>query len=117
MALEYYLVVKKVVEILRLSFQLEDWNRLSLFLINHKDSTAWSAALNNEKSKEIFEKVIENSKLFPDTESASCLIKVLASKDDSVTLLSIVSSWLDHNENLQKNRSLQTIYLINLIKV
>lgn len=98
-------------------FLLEDWNSLSLYLINSKNSTTWSAALSQEKSPKLFEKVIENSRLFPDTESASCLIKVLASKEDSSSLLIIISSWLKSNEKLRTSRSLQTLYLINLIKV
>lgn len=117
LALKYYLFARNVDEILSLSFQLEDWNSLSLFLINHKNSATWSTALNDEKSPQLFGKVIENSNLFPDTESASCLIKVLASKEDYEFLLKIISAWLNNNEKLRCSRSLQTLYIINLIKV
>ena len=117
LALDYYLSSQNTDEILRLSLQLEDWNSLSLYLINQKNSVLWSIGLNNEKSSKLFEKVIENSNCFSDTESASCLIKVLASKGDSVSLLNIISSWLKNNEKLRSSRSLQTLYMINLIKV
>lgn len=117
LALDYYLSIQNADEILRLSFLLEDWNSLSLYLINQKNSILWTTALNNEKSLKLFEKVVENSNSFPDTESASCLIKVLASKEDSVSLLNIVSAWLKNNERLRSSRSLQTLYMINLIKV
>lgn len=114
---EYYLSSQNADEILRLSFQLEDWSSLSTYLINQKNPILWSTALNNENSSKFFEKVIENSNCFPDTESASCLIKVLAGIGDTISLLNIISAWLENNEKLRTSKSLQTLYMINLIKV
>lgn len=117
LALEYYLTTHNTDEILRMSFLLEDWNSLSFYLINQKNSFLWSTALNHEKSSKLFEKLIEKSDSFPDTESASCLIKVLVGKGESISLLSIISAWLKNNEILRSSKSLQTLYMINLINV
>ena len=117
LVLAYYLLTQNEDEILRLSFRLEDWKSLSLFLISRKDPLLWCSALSHKYSSKLFEKIIEYSSSFSDTESASCLIKALAGKGDSVSLMKIISAWLENNEKLRNSKSLQTLYMINLIKV
>ena len=117
LAIKYYLQIKNASEISRLAFKLEDWNTLSLFLITYKNVSAWAASLENEASPMLFENVLANSDKFQDTESASCLIKALVTKNDSESLLKIMKSWLENNKVLCSSRSLQTLYLIQLIKV
>lgn len=117
LALKYYLTACEESEVLRLCYELHDWESLSNFLINNKSAGSWSLALSHENAALLFEKVIESAHAFPDTESASCLIKVLAGKKDQGSLMSIMSAWLENNQKLRSSRSLQTLYLINLIKV
>ena len=117
LAIRYYLSIKNASEISRLAFKLEDWDTLSLFLIKYKNVSAWSSALENESSRKLFANVLKNSDKFQDTESASSLIKALVSKNDSEDLLKIMKSWLENNKVLSSSRSLQTLYLIQLIKV
>lgn len=117
LAIRYYLSIKNASEISRLAFKLEDWDTLSLFLIKYKNVSAWSSALENESSRKLFANVLKNSDKFQDTESASALIKALVSKNDSEDLLKIMKSWLENNKVLSSSRSLQTLYLIQLIKV
>lgn len=117
LALKHYLNTGEVSEILRLSFELKHWDSLSLFLINSRNAESWSLALSRETADLLFAKVVENANSFPDTESASCLIKVLAGKDDQKSLIKIMSAWLETNPKLRSSRSLQTLYLINVIKV
>lgn len=117
LAMRYYLENKMAAEVLKLSFKSEDWKTLSIFLINHKNVSVWTSALENESYNILFEKVINNSDKFEDSESASCLIKALVMKKDSDSLLKIMKSWLENNKFLRTSRSLQTLYLIHLIKV
>ena len=117
LALKHYLSGQNHTEVLRLSLKLKDWNALAVFLINLKNSSAWSSALEIDELPDFFSKVVEKANIFPGSESASCLIKVLAAKEDSKMLLDIMSAWLEQNEKLSLSRSLQTLYLINLIKV
>lgn len=117
LAIKHYLSIKNASEISRLAFKLEDWDTLSLFLIKYKNVSAWTSALENESSQKLFANVLENSDKFQDTESASSLIKALVSKNDSEALLKIMKSWLENNKVLSSSRSLQTLYLIQLIKV
>lgn len=117
LALRYYLNAGEESEVLRLCYELHEWDSLSNFLINSKSTGGWSLALSHENSVSLIEKVIENAHAFPDTESASCLIKVLAGREDQESLLNIMSAWLENNQKLRSSRSLQTLYLINLLKV
>lgn len=117
LAIRYYLSINNATEISRLCFQFEDWNTLSLFLINNKNVSAWSSALENKSGQKLFDAVLEKSDKFQDTESASCLIKALVTKNDSEALMMIMKLWLEHNKVLCSSRSLQTLYMIQLIKV
>lgn len=117
LALAYYLNTSAAPEIIRLSFKLKEWESLSCFLIGDKKAENWSLALSYEDSDILLSKIIENAHLFPDTESASCLIKVLAGKDDQQSLIQMMSAWLENNSKLRSSRSLQTLYLISIIKV
>lgn len=117
LALKYYLSTNDIDEILRIAFKFENWEYLTDFLINYKNSNVWSKALNYENSIKLFGKLIEKASSFPDSESASCLIKVLSSRQDSESLLKIMGAWLGKNEKLKSSKSLQTLYLLHLIKV
>lgn len=117
LAIKYYLSINNATEISRLAFKFEDWNTLSLFLIKYRNISAWLAALENKSGQKLFDSALENSDKFQDTESASCLIKALVTKNDSEALMKIMKSWLENNSVLCSSRSLQTLYMIQLIKV
>lgn len=87
------------------------------FVINSKSAQYWDKLLNCDDSERIFDFVLEKANNFSDTDSASCLIKVLASQNKNTLLLKIISNWLKFNDKLRQSRSLQTLYAINLIKV
>lgn len=117
LAIKYYLSINNATEILRLCIKFDEWNTLSLFLINFKNISAWTSALETKSVQKLFDVVIVNSDKFQDTESASCLIKALVTKNDSEKLMKIMKSWLEYNKVLSSSRSLQTLYMIQLIKV
>lgn len=116
MALKYYLLTNNPDEILESALILQKFDILSDYLINQKNSSYWAKVLNRDESSRLFSSVVEKASEFPDTESASCLIKVLAAREDPRPILEIMSAWLENNHKLKSSRSLQTLYLINLIK-
>lgn len=117
MALKYYLLTEKLDDVVRLAFQLKDWDALISFLINFKNFNAWLTIIESEQVIDIFPILIKKSEDFFDSESASCLIKVLSAKNEHELLIQFVSALLCTNLKLKSSRSLQTIYLINLIQV
>lgn len=117
MLLNYYLFIEKLDDVIRLSFQLEEWSALVLFLINFKNYNAWLKIVDSEKLMHLFPIIIEKSDIFFDPESASCLIKALSTKNEPELLIKFTGALLCNNLKLKSSRSLQTIYLINLIQV
>ena len=117
LVIKYHLLNNNAAEILRLTIKYENWDTLSLFLINYKNVQVWISAFDSESGKNIFDSALQNSDKFQDTESASCLIKALVTKNDSDSLLKIMKSWIENNKVLCSSRALQTLYMIQLIKV
>ena len=93
---------------MRLSFELEQWECLSNYLIDLKSYNAWTAAFDHHNSSKLFSSVLKKAANFPDTESASCLLKVLAAKEDASLLLGLLSALLQNNDKLKSGRSLQS---------
>lgn len=117
LTLEFFIHTNNFEEILNLSFSLSLWEKLAMYLIKSKQAASWSMALDKDENGNLFAKVIELVSVFPDSESASCLIKVIVLKKNNSMLIKIVSALLENNDVLHTNRSLQTIYLITLIEV
>jgi len=117
LALDTFLKTKNADGILNLSFHLESWDKLALYLIESKQASTWSTALDRDKSKKLFSKVVDLASIFPDSESASCLIKVLSGSQQKEMLLEIISALLEKNDFLRTSRSLQTLYIIGLVEV
>lgn len=117
MALKYYLLTEKLDDVVRLSFQLEEWDALILFLIKIKNYKYWFEIVDSEQFINIFPIIIKKSGDCFDPESASCLIKVLSAKNEHELLIQFASALLCNNLKLKNSRSLQTIYIINLIQV
>ena len=116
MALKYYLLVERLDDVVRLSFQLEEWDALVLFLIKIKNYNSWFEIVDSEQFINIFPIIKKLGDCF-DPESASCLIKVLSAKNEHELLIQFASALLCNNLKLKNSRSLQTVYIINLIQV
>lgn len=116
LALTYYTDKKQISDVIRISDQMQQWDKLVIFLIGLKDQEAWSKVISSDSWDVVFALVLESAPHFSDSESASCLIKSLTAQHKSEQLCSFISELLKHNNVLKNNRSLQTLYLLTLIK-
>lgn len=104
-----------VEQFMELAFEKEDWQGLSDYLISSKKQLLWEQVLKGPHASQVFDCTVESCSSFSVPESASALVKALVSLKETEKLLEIAASLLHNNPKFKTSRSLQTLYLLNLI--